>query len=69
MDKKTLKATAKLWMQAVEEDQIEDIEPDVVIGAHYAKLALDGTVKLTESGEEKVEAAREALAAILGADE
>ena len=69
MDKKILKKTTKLWTQAVEEELVEDIEADVVIGAHYARLALDGTVELTESGAEKVEAALEALSELIGDDE
>ena len=69
MDKKVLKKTTKLWSQAVEEDLLEDIDADVVIGAHYARLALDGTVELTESGAEKVEAALEALSERIGDDE
>ncbi len=69
MDKKILKKTTKLWTQAVEEELVEDIEADVVIGAHYAQLALDGTVELTESGAVKVEAALEALSELIGDDE
>lgn len=69
MDKKLLQKTVKLWAQAVEEELIEDIEADVAIGAHYAQLALDGTVELTESGAEKVEAALEALSELIGDDE
>ena len=69
MDKTVLKKTTKLWSQAVEEELVEDIEADVAIGAHYAQLALDGTVELTESGAEKVEAALEALSELIGDDE
>jgi hypothetical protein len=69
VDKKILKKTTKLWTQAVEEELVEDIEADVVIGAHYAQLALDGTVELTESGAVKVEAALEALSELIGDDE
>lgn len=69
MDKTVLKKTTKLWSQAVEEELVEDIDADVAIGAHYAQLALDGTVELTESGAEKVEAALEALSELIGDDE
>lgn len=69
MDKAVLKKTTKLWSQAVEEELVEDIEADVAIGAHYAQLALDGTVELTESGTEKVEAALEALSELIGDDD
>jgi hypothetical protein len=69
VDKKILKKTTKLWTQAVEEELVEDIEADVAIGAHYAQLALDGTVELTESGVVKVEAALEALSELVGDDE
>jgi hypothetical protein len=66
VDKKVLKKTTILWAQAVEEELLEDIEGDVAIGAHYAQLALDGTVELTESGVVKVEAALEALSELVG---
>jgi preprotein translocase subunit SecA len=69
LDKKVLKKTTKLWAKAVEEELLDDIEADVAIGAHYAKLALDGTVELTESGVEKVEAAFEALSELIEEDE
>ena len=69
MDNNILKKTTKLWTQAVEEELVEDIEADVAIGAHYAQLALDGTVELTESGVVKVEAALEALSELVGDDE
>lgn len=69
MDKTVLKKTTKLWSQAVEEELVEDIDADVAIGAHYAQLALDGTVELTESGAEKVEAALEVLSELIGDDE
>ena len=68
MDNNILKKTTKLWTQAVEEELVEDIEADVAIGAHYAQLALDGTVELTESGVVKVEAALEALSELVGDD-
>ena len=68
MDKRTLKSTAALWKKAFEDELLDDLEADVAIGAHYAKLALDGTIKLTESGVEKVRAAREALAELVGED-
>jgi hypothetical protein len=68
VDKKILKKTTKLWTQAVEEELVENIEADVAIGAHYAQLALDGTVELTESGVVKVEAALEALSELVGDD-
>lgn len=69
MDKKVLKATTKLWKKVVEDELLDDVEADVAIGAHYAKLALDGTVELTDSGIEKVEAAHEALAELIGEDD
>lgn len=69
MTKKMLKQTVKLWQQAVEQELIEDLEGDAVLGAHYAKLVLDGTVELTDSGEEKVEAAYEALSELVGDEE
>ena len=69
MDKKVLKATTKLWKRVVEDELLDDVESDVAIGAHYAKLALDGTVELTESGIEKVEAAHEALTELIGEDD
>jgi hypothetical protein len=69
VDNNILKKTTKLWTQAVEEELVEDIEADVAIGAHYAQLALDGTVELTESGVVKVEAALEALSELVGDDE
>lgn len=69
MDKKLLEKTAKLWALAVEEELLEDIEADVVIGAHYARLALDGTAGLTESGLARVEAALEALSELIGDDD
>ena len=68
MSKKLFEQTTKLWTQAFEEELLEDIDPDVALGAHYAKLALDGTVELTESGLEKVEAALEALGELVGGD-
>ena len=68
MSKKLFKQTTKLWTQAFEEELLEDIDPDVALGAHYAQLALDGTVELTESGLEKVEAALEALGELVGGD-
>jgi hypothetical protein len=68
VDNNILKKTTKLWTQAVEEELVEDIEADVAIGAHYAQLALDGTVELTESGVVKVEAALEALSELVGDD-
>lgn len=69
MDKKVLKATTKLWKKVVEDEMHEDVESDVALGAHYAKLALDGTVELTESGIEKVEAAHEALNELIGEED
>ena len=69
MDKKVLKATTKLWKKVVEEEMHEDVEGDVALGAHYAKLALNGTVELTESGIQKVEAAHEALAELIGEED
>jgi hypothetical protein len=69
LDKKVLKKTTKLWAKVAEDDLLDDVESDVALGAHYAKLALDGTVELQESGIEKVEAAYEALSEIVGDDE
>ena len=68
MEKKILKATTKLWGKVVEDELLDDVEYEVAIGAHYAKLALDGTVELTESGIEKVHAAHESLAELIGED-
>lgn len=68
MSQKLFKQTTKLWEQAFEQELLDDIDPDVALGAHYAKLALDETVELTETGVEKVEAALEALSELLGED-
>lgn len=69
MEKKVLKATTKLWKKAVDEELLDDVVAEVALGAHYAKLALDGTVELTDSGAEKVETAHEALTDLLGEDD
>ncbi len=63
------KKTAKLWQKAFEEELLEDIDSEVALGAHYAKLALDGTVELTDSGLEKVESAMEILSELVGAED
>jgi hypothetical protein len=63
------KKTTKLWQQAFEEELLEDIDSEVALGAHYAKLALDGTVELTDSGLEKVAAAMESLSELVGEDD
>ncbi len=68
MSTKLFKKTTKLWQRAFEEELLEDIDSEVALGAHYAKLALDGTVELTESGIEKVEAALESLSELVGED-
>jgi hypothetical protein len=69
MSNKLFKKTTKLWEQAHEAELLEDIEPDVALGAHYAKLALDGTVELTDTGLEKVEAALQELSELVGEDD
>lgn len=63
------KKTAELWQQAFEEELLEDIDSEVALGAHYAKLALDGTVELTDSGLEKVESAMEILSELVGVED
>jgi|688.fasta_scaffold1124414_2 hypothetical protein len=68
MDKELLKATVKLWERAAEEEFLADLESSVVLGAHYAKLALEGTVALASSGESKVKFAYEVLKDALGED-
>jgi hypothetical protein len=68
MSTKLFEQTTKLWAQAFEDELLEDIDQDVALGAYYAKLALDGTVELNESGLGKVEAALEALSELLGGE-
>lgn len=69
MSSKLCKQTTKLWTEAFEAELLEDIDPEVALGAHYAKLAIDGTVDLTETGLEKVEAALGALVELVGGDD
>ena len=62
---------ARLWAKAFEDGWLDadaEFEVEVVLGAYYAKLALDGTVKLTDSGLEKVESAIEVLREFLGGE-
>ena len=66
MSNKLFKKTTKLWEQAFEAELLEGIEPEVALGAHYARLALDGTVELTDPGIEKVEAALQELSELVG---
>lgn len=69
MNNKLFKKTIELWEQAHDAEMLEGIEPDAALGAHYAKLALDGTVELTDTGIEKVEAALQELIELLGEDD
>jgi hypothetical protein len=65
MNAKLFEDTAKLWERAFEDGLLAGVDPQVALGAHYAKLALDGTVELTESGLKKVETSLEALGKLL----
>ena len=65
MNPKLFEETADLWERAFEDGLLAGIDPGVVLGAHYAKLSLDGTVDLTDSGLKKVETALEALRKLL----
>lgn len=66
MSKELFQETAELWAQAFEDELVGDLDAEVGLGAYYAKLAIDGTVELTESGIRKVEMTKEALSELLG---
>jgi predicted metal-dependent HD superfamily phosphohydrolase len=61
-NEKLIAETRDLWITATNhQDDMEDLDPEVVVGAHYAALASNGVVKLNESGIAKVKTAHEAL--------
>lgn len=61
IDKNLLRSTMELWSSVVEDELLDDLDSEIVLGAHYAKLCMDGTVNLTEAGNEKIKAAHAAL--------
>lgn len=69
MRKELFQETAGLWAQAFEDGLLDDLDAEVALGAYYAKLAIDGTVELTESGIRKVEMTKEALSELLGGEQ
>ena len=69
MSKELFQATTELWSQAFEEELLDDLDAEVALGAYYAKLALDGTVVLNESGVTKVESALDSLKDLVGGGE
>ena len=63
--------TTRLWAKAFEDGWLDadaEVDVEVVLGAYYAKLALDGTVKLTDSGLAKVQSANEVLREFVGGE-
>jgi hypothetical protein len=64
-DQGALTVAASLWRTAVKRGLLDAVDPDTVVGAHYAELALRGDVTLTDVGASKVKAASEALEALM----
>lgn len=60
-----IERTVRVWQRAFEDGLLDVIEPDIALGAYYAKLASDGTVELTDSGLERVAAAEKRLTELL----
>lgn len=61
IDKDVLKETVALWTTAVSQGKLDGVDPQVALGAHYAKLVSDGEVHVTESGANKIKLANQVL--------
>ena len=61
IEKHLLQETVALWTAAVAQGELPDLDPQVALGAHYAKLVADGEVRVTESGAKKIKLANEVL--------
>lgn len=66
VEKEILRETVALWATIVSQGKLEGIDPQVALGAHYAKLVSDGEARVTESGVAKIKLANEALKKISG---
>lgn len=61
VEKEILRETVALWTSVVSQGKLKGIDPQVALGAHYAKLVSDGEARVTESGKTKIKLANEAL--------
>ena len=69
LDKQLLKETVALWTELVSQGNLDGLDPQVALGAHYAKLVSDGEVHVTETGAQKIMRANEALKKIVSVGE
>lgn len=69
IDKQLLQETVALWTELVSQGNIQRIDPEAALGAHYAKLVSDGEVRVTASGAEKIFRANEDLKSITAVSE
>lgn len=69
IEKDLLRETVALWIAVVSQDKIDQVDAQVALGAHYAKLVSDGEVRVSESGVKKIKLAHEALTLIATAGE
>ena len=61
VSEKILLETVEFWTKAVENASIAELDPEVALGAQYAKLHLEKVAQLTESGFDLVIEAHDAL--------
>lgn len=65
IEKHLLKETVALWTAVVAQGKLDGLDPQVVLGAHYAELVSDGKVRVTDSGATKIKLANESLKKIV----